>query len=80
MSVVEGDWNDLKRYNVRELYEAATAKAEGPKTGNAPEAGQSAKGDTVIETQSTVEAKPDGPTVKSAEEDDSHAVQEILVD
>lgn len=77
MSVVEGDWNELKRYNIRELYEAATAKAEGPKTEDASKDGQSAKGDTAIQPNLAVEAKPDGSDSKAAEEDGSHALQDI---
>ncbi|KAK8131048.1 hypothetical protein PG984_007486 [Apiospora sp. TS-2023a] len=77
MSVVEGDWNELKRYNIRELYEAATAKAEGPKPEDTPKDGQLAEGDTSIEPTSAVEAKPDEPDSKAEKDDGSHAVQEI---
>lgn len=28
MSVVDGDWDSLKRYNIRELYETATRRAD----------------------------------------------------
>lgn len=31
MSVVDGDWDSLKRYNIRELYEAATRNADEAK-------------------------------------------------
>lgn len=31
MSVVDGDWDSLKRYNIRELYETATRKADEEK-------------------------------------------------
>jgi len=77
MSVVEGDWNELKRYNIRELYEAATAKAEGPKTEDTPKDGQSAEGDTSIEPTSAVEAKPDESDSRAEKDDGSHAVQEM---
>ncbi|KAK8053388.1 hypothetical protein PG996_012689 [Apiospora saccharicola] len=77
MSVVEGDWNELKRYNIRELYEAATAKAEGPKTEDTPKDGQSAEGDTSIEPTSAVEAKPDESDSRAEKDDGSHAVQGI---
>ncbi|KAK6850897.1 hypothetical protein PG990_008200 [Apiospora arundinis] len=76
MSVVEGDWNDLKRYNIRELYESATANAEGPKTEEAPKDEQSAKGDTAVEPTPAAEAKTDGSDSKNTEEDKPEPVQE----
>ncbi|KAK8069229.1 hypothetical protein PG994_005845 [Apiospora phragmitis] len=76
MSVVEGDWNDLKRYNIRELYEAATAKAETPKTEERSKDGQSAGGNTTTEPNSAVEAKPDGSDSKITKEDNTDTVQE----
>ncbi|KAK8044838.1 thump domain-containing protein [Apiospora rasikravindrae] len=76
MSVVEGDWNDLKRYNIRELYEAASAKADGPKTEERPKDGLSPESNTITEPNSAVETKPDAPDSKLIEEDNSHAVQE----
>ncbi|KAK8084531.1 hypothetical protein PG997_005802 [Apiospora hydei] len=79
MSVVEGDWNDLKRYNIRELYEAATAKTDGPKTEERPNDGQSPEGNTATEPNSAVEAKPDAPDSKVVEETKSHDVQESPV-
>lgn len=31
MSVVDGDWDGLKRYNISELYSQAVSEAEKPK-------------------------------------------------